>query len=198
MPSNRKRRDYAAEYRRRQQLAQMRGYKGYWQQRTGPRSLSGDELWSAPEKVRWARGDALSVVERARETGVSVEEAARLRGVRMEVVRFFADEALGKTRGRRTLPKSSDRLKRLRPIYLEGETRSRFVVAEGSREADRLSRAFTTQWDYLHGQASRDDLRRLEGMRAGGRRVESDPDRFQLIGALGEPNPDEVYRELVS
>jgi hypothetical protein len=193
-----RRRDYGAEYRRRQELARMRGYRGYWQQRSGSRTPSGEQLRHAPERVREARRDALAVIHLARDTGMSVEDAARFRGVPMEVVRFFADEALRPTRGRRTFPKRSDRLKRLRPVFIEGETSVQFVVAGGSTEADRLSQAFATQWDYLHGRASRDDVRRLGRMRAGGGRVESDPDRLDLIGALGEANPDEVYRELVA
>jgi hypothetical protein len=194
----RRKRDYKAEYRRRQELARMRGAKGYWQQRTTPRRPTGEQLKHVPESVRDARRAALSVIHLARETGVTVEQAALLSGVRMEVVRWYAGDALQPTRGRETFPTKRDRLQRLRPVYVEGETSIQFVVARGSSEADRLSRAFNIQWRYLHGDATDAEVRRLSGQRAGPYRVEADPSRLDVIGALGEANPDEVYRELVS
>jgi hypothetical protein len=194
----RRKRDYKAEYRRRQELARMRGANGYWQQRTTPRRPTGEQLKQVPEQVRDARRAALSVIHLARDTGLTVEQAAQLSGVRMEVVRWYADAALRPTRGGQTLPTKTDRLQRLRPIYVEGETSVQFVVARGSREAGRLSRAFDAQWRYLHGDATDAEVRRLAGQRAGSRRIEADPRRLDVIGALGEPNPDEVYRELVS
>jgi hypothetical protein len=193
-----RRRNYKDEYRRRQELARMRGAKGYWQQRTTPRRPTGEQLKRVPEQVREARRGALSVIHLARESGLTVEQAARLSGVPMEVVRWYADHALRPTRGGETLPTKTDRLQRLRPIYVEGETSVQFVVARGSSGADRLSQAFDVQWRYLHGDAADEEVRRLSGQRAGPHRVEADPRRLDVIGALGEPNPDEVYRELVS
>jgi hypothetical protein len=38
-----------------------------------------------------------------------------------------------------------------------------------------------------------DQVRKLAGKRAGGRLVEADPDRLDVIGALGEANPDEAW-----
>jgi hypothetical protein len=194
----RRKRDYKAEYQRRQELARMRGEKGYWQQRTSPRSPTGDQLGRAPESVRDARRGALSVIHVARQSGLTVEQAARLSGVPIEVVRWYAAGALRPTRGGQTLPTKSDRLQRLRPVYVEGETSVQFVTARGSRDADRLSDAFDVQWRYLHGDATQDEVRALSGQRAGAYRVEAEPRRLDVIAALGEPNPDEVYRELVS
>jgi hypothetical protein len=194
-----RKRDYKAEYRRRQELAQARGFKGYWQQRTTQRTpRGGGDLRRLPEKAREGRREALSVIHLAREMGVSVEVAAKLRGVPMQRVRWYAGDALGQTRNGRTMPTRADRMTRLRPVYVEGETTVQFVTVRGSRAADRLSDAFDVQWRYLHGDASGDDVRALAGLRAGGRLVEADPARLDVIGALGEPNPDEVYRELVS
>jgi hypothetical protein len=193
-----RKRDYKAEYRRRQELARMRGAGGYWQQRTSPRRPTGEQLKQVPEKVRDARRAALSVIHLARDTGLTVEQAARLSGVPMEVVRWYAGDALRPTRGGQTLPTKTDRLQRLRPIYVEGETSVQFVVARGSSQADRLSHAFDVQWRYLHGEATEADVRALSGQRAGPHRVEADPRHLDVIAALGEPNPDEVYRELVS
>jgi hypothetical protein len=192
-----RKRDYKAEYRRRQELSRMRGGT-YWQVRNTPRRPTGEQLKQVPEKVRDARRAALSVIHVARDTGLTVEQAARLSGVPMEVVRWYAGDALRSTRGGQTLPTKTDRLQRLRPIYVEGETSVQFVVARGSSEADRLSHAFDVQWGYLHGDATEVDVRALSGQRAGPHRVEADPLHLDVIGALGEPNPDEVYRELVS
>ncbi len=125
------------------------------------------------------------------------EQAAGLTGVPM-VVRWYAADALQPTRGGRTLPTKSDRLQRLRPVYVEGETAPQFVTARGSRDAGRLDDAFDVQWRYLHGEACDAEVRALSGQRAGSGRVEADPRRLDAIGALGEPNPDEVYRELVA
>jgi hypothetical protein len=194
----RRKRDYKAEYRRRQELARMRGSKGYWQQRTTPRKPTGDQLTRVPEQVRDARRAALSVIHLARDSGFTVEQAARLSGVPMEVVRWYARDALRPTRGGQTLPTKSDRLQRLRPIYVEGATKVQYVVARGSNEADRLDHAFRVQYDYMHGNATDAEVRGLSGQRAGSHRVEADPSRLDVIAALGEPNPDEVYRELVS
>jgi hypothetical protein len=199
MAARKRKRDYKAEYRRRQELARQRGFSGYWQQRTTPRRLRGEgDLRRLPEKARDGRRDALSVIHLARETGVSVEVAAELRGVPMQRVRWYAKDALGPTRNGRTMPTRADRIPRLRPVFVEGEDRAVFVTVRGSRAADRLADAFDVQWRYLHGDATDAEVRSLAGLRAGGHRVEADPRRLDVIGALGEPNPDEVYRELVA
>jgi hypothetical protein len=124
--------------------------------------------------------------------------AAQIQGVPMERVRWFAGEALGPTRRGRTMATKADRLVRLRPVFLEGSDRVEFVTVRGSRTADRVADIFDVQWRYLHGDGSADQVRALAGKRAGGQPVEADPDRLDIIGALGEANPDEVYRELVS
>ncbi|MGH3427234.1 MAG: hypothetical protein ACRDQZ_06660 [Mycobacteriales bacterium] len=192
-------RDYRAEYERRQELARQRGFSGYWQQRTAPRTRRGQlDPTRLPGKAREGRRDALSVIHLARETGVSVEIAAALRGVPMQRVRWYAKDALGPTRNGRTMPTRADRMPRLRPVFVEGEDHVVFVTLRGSRAADRLADAFDVQWRYLHGDATDDEVRALAGLRAGGRRVEADPRRLDVIAALGEPNPDEVYRELVA
>jgi hypothetical protein len=192
-------RDYKAEYRRRQELARKRGFPGYWQQRNAPRKLSGErDLRRLPEAAREGRRDALSVIHLARKTGAPVEAAARLQGVPMERVRWFAGDALAPTRRGRTMPTKADRLVRLRPVFLEGADRAEFVAVRGSGAAERVSAIFGVQWRYLHGDATEAEVRALAGKRAGGRPVEADPDRLDVIGALGEANPDEVYRELLS
>ena len=116
-----RRRDYKAEYRRRQELARTRGFKGYWQQRTTPRTpRGGGDLRRLPEKAREGRREALSVIHLAREMGVSVEVAAKLRGVPMQRVRWYAGDALGQTRNGKTMPTRADRMARLRPDLYRG------------------------------------------------------------------------------
>jgi hypothetical protein len=193
----RRKRDYKEEYRRRQELARKRGGT-YWQLRNTPRTPTGKQLTDLGVNVREARRDALSVIHLARDMDIPAEQAAQLLGVPMEVVRWWAAGALRPTRGGRTFPTKTDRLQRLRPIYVEGETRPQFVVARGSSEADRLDRAFDVQWRYMHGNATDPEVRGLSGQRAGAHRVEADPRRLDVIAALGEPNPDQVYRDLVS
>lgn len=50
-----KRRDYAAEYRRRNQLAQSRGYKSYAQQRRVFRNVGGYEVWKTAPPIERTR-----------------------------------------------------------------------------------------------------------------------------------------------
>jgi hypothetical protein len=194
-----RKRDYRAEHRRRNERARARGFANYWQQRNAPRQpRTLDQLRQFPEAARDARRDALGVVQLARDTGVSVEIAAAISGVPMDVVRWHAAPALKPTRGGVTRPTRSDRIARFRPLYIEGSDRVEFIVTRTSRDAKRAGEVFATQWGYQHGEATADEVRALAGMRFGKHRVEADPARLDRIGAIGEANPDEVYRELVA
>ena len=106
-----RRRDYKAEYRRRQQLARARGFSGYAQQRRfSPRLRRARDLGRLPETARAARSDALHVIAIARERGISIEEAARGEHVPVHVVRWWGGDALTATRRGRTLAQKGDRL----------------------------------------------------------------------------------------
>ena len=63
----------------------------------------------------------MGVLNRARREHTTVEAAARELGVPMATVRYRLADALEPTKQGRTLPRSADRLTRLRPLLIEGE-----------------------------------------------------------------------------
>jgi hypothetical protein len=192
------RRDYRAEYRRRQRRARQLGFESESQRRKAPRRLrTVGDFARLPEAARQSRTDALSVLGRARRERITVEAAARAAGVSPEVVRYWAPEALEPARKGWTLPRSGDRLLRLRPVLLEGESETTFVAVRGSRAADRAHAAYDVQWRYANGSADEDELRKLKGTRIGGQEVESDPGRIRYLAAAGALDPDPAYRSLV-
>lgn len=192
------RRDYKAEYRRRQQLARERGFTGYWQARNAKRPRTTEGLARLPEAAREARKAAFRVVQIARQEKIPVEVAASRMGVPMAVVRYWAPEALAPATAGRTAVTKGDRLLRLRPVILEGSEGVEFIAIRGSRAADRAAAVFDVQWRYINGDASEAEVRRLAGLKVSGRPVESDPDRLEFIGVRGGFDADAVYRELVS
>ena len=193
-----KRRNYKAEYRRRALLARQRGFGSYWQERRSrrlPRRSS--DFAALPESARESRTDALRVLGLARRKRTTVEAAARELGVPMATVRYWAADALEPTRQGRTLPRTADRLTRLRPLLVEGESELVFVTVRGSRAADRADDVFELQWDYITGRAKAAELERIRGVRVSGRTVESDPERLKRIAHLGGFDVPEAYREIV-
>jgi hypothetical protein len=193
------RRDYRAEYRRRQRRARQLGFESEAQRRKAPRQLRKvADFARLPEAARKSRTDALSVVSRARRERITVEAAARAEGVSPEVVRYWAPEAIEPVRKGWTVPRSGDRLLRLRPVLLEGESEVTFVAMRGSRAADRAHAAFDVQWRYANGSADEDELRQLEGTRIAGHKVEADPERLRYLAAAGALDTDDAYRGLVA
>ena len=191
-------RDYAAEYRRRQERAQERGFASYWQQRRAPRHLSGAKSLSLlPEKARQSRTDALRVVKLARSERTTIEDAASTLRVPLPTVCYWAGDALKPTRQGQTLPTRGDRLARLRPLIVEGESELSFVTVRGSKAADHADVVFDIQWRFLAGHASEAELEQIRGVRIGGRIVESDPDRLTLLARAGTVSVDEAYRDTV-
>ena len=192
-----RRRDYKAEYHRRQELAHQRGFSSYWQARHAKRPKSLKELAQLPPSARDSRSEALRVVQVARQERIPAEVAAARVGVPIAVVRFWAAEALEPKVGRSAV-RGADRLFRLRPMIREGGDEVAFVATRGSRVAQRATAVFGVQWRYIHGDASVEDVRSLAGVKVAGVVVESDPDRLDLIGLHGGFDTDAVYRELVS
>jgi hypothetical protein len=193
------RRNYAAEYKRRQRRARQLGFESEWQRRKSPRlpgSLADYRL--LPEPARKSRSDALSVVSRARHERTTIEAAAAAAGISPDVVAYWAPDALEPARRGWTLPRSADRLLRLRPLLLEGESEVTFVPVRGSRATDRADAAFDVQWRYASGHADQEDLQQIEGVRIAGYRVESDPDRLRYASAGGGMDTDDAYRALVA
>jgi hypothetical protein len=193
-----RRRDYAAEARRRNELAGERGFASYWQQRRAPRRLSGPgDFALLPESARESRSKALSVIGHARAERKTAEEAAAELKVSMTTARYWAGEALEPQRRGRTLPTRGDRLTRLRPIVLEGQSEASFVVVRGSRAAERADAIFAVQWGYGTGQVDALELDSIRGLRVAGKTVEADPDRLLRLAQAGAIDLPEAYREIV-
>ena len=110
-------------------------------------------------------------------------------------VRYWAAEALEPTRRGRTLPREGDRMLRLRPLIVVDANELVFVTVRGSRAADRADQVFDIQWRYVNGQADESELDTIEGVRIGGRTVESDPDRLLYLARANALDALEAYRE---
>lgn len=192
-------RDFAVEYRRRQNRARKLGFGGESQRRKAPRKLrSAADFGRLPERARESRSRALSVVHQARLERTTIEAAAATAGVSIADVRYWAPEALEPTRQGRTLPRPGDRLLRLRPLLLQGDGEVTFVTVRGSRAADRADAVFDVQWRYAAGAADEAELERIEGVRIDGQRVEADPERLRYLAAAGALDTDDVYQALVA
>jgi hypothetical protein len=191
-------RDYAAEYRRRQQLARVRGFSSYAQQRRfSPRLRWGRDLGRLPEPARYARSEALYVVAVARDRRLTIEEAARVERVPLPAVRWWARDALAPRRRGRTLPRKGDRMLRLQPIFLDGGDGVEFVPIRGSHAARRAQGIFDVQYRFIAGDVSQAELRTIAGQRVAGRLVESDPHRLTAIGEADGADIDEAYRAVL-
>lgn len=191
-------RDYKAEYRRRHQRARARGFSGYAQQRRFSAKLrSPKDLARLPESARSARSDALRVLNLSRVQGISIEQAAHEDMLPVDVVRFWAGDALEPKRRGLTLARRGDRMLRLRPIFLTGVDAVRFVAIHGSRASDRAGEIFDVQYRFIQGEASLDELAGIAGERVAGRTVEADPGRLITIGEVGGADIVEAYREVL-
>jgi hypothetical protein len=191
-------RDYQREYQRRNLLARERGFVGYWQERRAPRQLRRvEDFVRLPESARHSRTEAMRVVGLARQERTTVEAAARKLKVPVGSVRYWAGDALEPTRQGRTLPRVSDGLTRLRPIFLVGEPEVVLVALRGSRAADRAHAIFAVQWMFITGEADTSSLEAIRGKRVAGRTVESDPDVLRRIGSAGGASVLDSYKDAV-
>jgi hypothetical protein len=194
-----RRRNYHAEYQRRQELARKRGFRSYWQARITPRKPTGtDDFKRLPEAARLERSEALGVVTLARRERIPVEVAAARLRVPMSTVRWWAPGALGVTRAGRTMATKSDRLVRLRPIILAGADSAGFVAVRTSAAARKLDAWWDVQCRYINGDATDEEVRQLAGSKVHGRLIESDPRALDRVGHLRGFDLDTIYRELVS
>jgi hypothetical protein len=191
-------RDYKQEYQRRNALAREHGFSGYWQQRRAGRRLRRVEDFARlPESARHSRMEAMRVVGLAKRDKTTIEAAARKLKVPVSSVRYWAGEALEPTRQGRTLPRVTDRLTRLRPIFLIGEPEVVLVALRGSRAADRAHAIFAVQWLFITGEADASSLKAIRGLRVAGRTVESDPDILRRIGSAGGASVLDSYRDTI-
>ena len=193
-----RRRDYKAEYRRRQEQARERGFRSYAEQRKAPRRIrNSKDLARLPIAARDSRSGALSALGVARRERISIETAASRVGVPVGTVRWWVPEALEPTRGGRTSPTRGDRLLRVRPIILEDAGGVDFIEIRGSGATLRVEEAFDLQWGFVTGQVDAAELERLRGVRAGGHPVEADPERLRGIAAAGGVDVPEAYRAVI-
>ncbi len=191
-------RDYKAEYARRQQRARERGFGSYAQQRRfSPKIRSPRDLARLPENARSARTDALHVLGLAREQRIPIEQAAREAHVPIDVVRWWAGDALKPTRAGKTTPQRGDRMLRLRPVFLKDGGGVEFVETRGSNAAKRAQRIFDVQYRFIQGDASETELARIAGQKVAGQTIESDPGRLEAIAEVGGADIADAYREVI-
>lgn len=80
-----------------------------------------------------------------------------------------------------------------RPIAVDGTTD--FIEVGDLEAAQQAEEIFATQWDYIHGYASEDDLKRLP-KRFRGRAVVRSPEELEELGWTGAFDIEELYRYL--
>ena len=80
-----------------------------------------------------------------------------------------------------------------RPLAVDGTTD--FVEVDNPLLAVQAEEIFATQWDYIHGYVSADDLKRLP-VRFEGRRVVRDPRELEELARIGAFDIEELYRHL--
>jgi hypothetical protein len=193
-----RRRNYKEEYRRRSERAHDLGFASEWERRRAPRNPRGIEAYARlGEGPRGSRSAALAVVYSARSKGTTIEEEAGAAGVPVSWVKYWARDALGRTRNGRTLPRAGDRLLRVRPLVLEGDDEVVFVGVRGSRASDRADRVWDLQWRVANDMADESELGVIRGMRIAGRTVETDPERLHYLARAQALDTDEVYRGLI-
>ena len=80
-----------------------------------------------------------------------------------------------------------------RPLAVDGTTD--FVEVDNPLLAVQAEEIFATQWGYVHGYASTDDLKRLPD-RFEGRRIVRDPRELEELARIGAFDIEELYRHL--
>jgi hypothetical protein len=78
-------------------------------------------------------------------------------------------------------------------LVVDGDTD--FVEVDSAHLAEEAEDIFTVQWDYIHGYASTDDLKRLPADFLG-RRVVRDPRELEELARVGAFDIEELYRQL--
>jgi len=192
-------RDHKAAYARRNALAKQRGFRSYAEQRRFGRDPKNQADYAAlPEFARGRRSDALDVLDTARRDKLTVEEAARRRGLPVAAVTWWAEPALEPRKAGAVRPKRGDRLLRVTPLIVEGEVT--FVTTRGSKAAATAQAAYRAQRESLEGKpGATAALARFNGVRVGGRLIETDRDVINEIGRRGElEDLAEMYRAWVS
>jgi hypothetical protein len=184
-------------YARDKELATERGFASVRKMRAAnrrPRSLA--EWLSLPGAARNSRAESDAIVRHARASGRSVEELSAQEGLSSSTVDFWFHDALLPRRGGRTRVKPADRALRIR-TFISGDERV-FVAIKGSRATAVADEANATQWLFVHGKVPRGELAKYDGVRVGGRLIQTDPDVLIEVARRGEFDPEDLYRDLTT
>ncbi len=176
---------------RRNALARERGFASYSEQRRTSHTVSNRADWAAlPPGAQQARSDALNVVALARREGIPIADAARSEGVALNVVSWWAGDAIANKRGgwHATV---ADRL--FRPMYVYSAGQAVSVDVRGSHTASNIGRYHSAIRHYLMtGDDSR--LARFTGQRVGGVELETDPDVIDELARRRRFDFESIYR----
>jgi hypothetical protein len=115
----------------------------------------------------------------------------------MDVVRWWAADALIPKRAGETLPHRGDRMLRLRPVFLKGSGGVQFIEIRGSNAARRAQRIFDVQYRFIQGEASESELEGIAGQKVAGQTIESDPGHLEAIAEVGGADIADAYREVI-
>jgi hypothetical protein len=175
-------RDYAAEYRARVARARARGFASYRVARSAPSpatSVGGIET----------RRRALEAVSLMRREGLSLTAASRKASTTPATVRRHAGAALDQ-RGRTVAVKPVDRLRRrMKVLTPDG------VIDLDLRSSRQASLAAEHWAAVRHFLATGDTapLAAMRGVRVAGVDLETNPDRIEAWGRIGEIDLDDIY-----
>jgi hypothetical protein len=155
---------------------------------------SADELRKLSKSERDSRTRALTALRLARKDGRSIDWAVRQVGSSVKEARHWARDAVRRRSRGAWYPTRSDRIWRVRPLYVDGDLD--YVDVDGSDEAVLADRIFDTQYRFIVGDATPRELEQYRGVQFGGRTVETDPYVLEAIANRGDADPAERYREL--
>ena len=187
-----RRRDFAAEYRRRNQLAITRGFKSYVEQRRFSRRIKNRaDLDALPSSAYDERQRALIVLSSMRDNSrLSLSAAARQEGTTPDAVRWFVGDAIEKRQGRwRARP--ADRLYRAMFVFSNGQIVP--VDVRGSRKASELARYHQAVRHFLNtGDGTL--LTAFEGRSVAGRPYETDLDVLEEMARRHQLDIESIYQ----
>jgi len=187
-----RRRDHAAEQRRRNELARARGFRSRAEERKAPRRIkNAGDLNLLPDNAREQRRRSLQTVALMRENpALSLDQAAKQTGATPTSVHWYADGALQ----REVSGSSATRGDRLyRPMFVNSNGEVVPVDVRGSRKASELSRYHFAVEHYL---ATGDDIPLLQfaGKSVGGLPYEIDGTVLEEMARRGQLNIDSIYQ----
>jgi len=186
-------RDHRRTHARRNELARERGFGSFYEQTKAPKRITGPKtLGRLPARAQRERQEALKVVALMRRDDLDLRSAARREHVPVQVVQFYAGEALT-DRGARARAKSADRLYRRMTIISGGRLVE--VDVRGSRQASLVSDFWNTGiYPYFEPDSDASGLARFSGRSVGGFEFETDLDRLDELARSGDLSFEDIYR----